>query len=218
MRIIDCVQGTDAWRKARLGIPTASQFHRIITATGKPSAQAEAYLYELAAEYILQEPCNSVKTEWMARGTFIEEEARRYYELQRDVNVEQVGFVTTDDGLIGCSPDGLIGDDGGVEIKVPSAARHIAYLLSSPADDYKFQVQGSLYVTGRAWWDIVSYNPAMPSTIVRCERDEGFIKLLDKRMQEFTERLTDCIVKLKDMGINQVKEEIDEELEALFPD
>jgi len=217
MRIIDCIQGTEEWKKARLGVPTASQFDKIITPAGKPSKSAETYLYQLAAEYILQQPYDMTTSEFMQRGTALEAEARRFYEFQKDIDVQEVGFCLTDDGLAGCSPDGLIGDDGGLEIKCLSAGRHIAHLLKMSADDYKVQIQGSLYVTGRDWWDQLAYNPAMPSPIIRCHRDEPFIALLDEYLKRFLNQLEGCIARLATMGIKQVTEEIDEELEELFP-
>lgn len=219
MIIHDVIQGTDSWRKIRLGRPTASNFNRIITPLGKlcTKAKVDAYIYQLAAEYILQEPCDNTNTDFMARGTNLEAEARKHYEFVTDTKVEEVGFCTTDDGLVGCSPDGLIGDDGGLEIKTLSAAGHIAHLLKMSADAYKPQIQGSIWVCKRNWWDQEAYSPAMESPIIRCERDEVFIAVLEGAMVQFQEKLESCKEKLKSLGIEQVKEEVDEELEALFP-
>lgn len=216
----DVEQGTEAWRKLRLGIPTASNFNRIITPLGKPctKAKVDAYIHQLAAEYILREPCDNTNTDFMMRGTNLEAEARKHYEFITDTKVEQVGFCTNDDGSVGCSPDGLIGDDGGLEVKTLSAAGHIAHLLKMSADAYKVQIQGNLWVCEREWWDQLSYSPVMESPIIRCPRDEAFIAVLEGAMVQFLEKLESCKEKLKSLGIEQIKEEVDEELEALFPD
>lgn len=222
MIILDVEQGSEAWHKARFGRPTASNFNRIITPLGKLCAKAkvDAYIYQLAAEYILQKPCDNIQTDFMARGTDLEKEARLNYELQTDTEVEQVGFCLTDNKQSGCSPDGLVGLDGGLEIKCLSASGHIAHLLDLSADKYKCQIQGSLYVTEREWWDQLSYNPVMLSPIIRYERDDTFIAILDQQLGIFLEKLEACKEKLKGMGIEQIREEIevDEELEQIFPD
>jgi hypothetical protein len=79
-----------------------------------------------------------------------------------------------------------VGDDGGLEIKVPGAVQHVAYLRGGGVpEEYRLQIQGSLYVTGRKWWDTVSYNPAMPSALVRVERDEECIAAIAKALDVF---------------------------------
>ena len=199
MIVIDCLQGSDAWRTARLGIPTASQFGRLITPkTRKPSASADGYLRDLVAEWLLGVPLDDATSQWMERGAEIEAEARSTYSLIRDLAVLQVGFCLRDDGKVGCSPDGLVGEDGGLEIKVPSAAIHTGYLLEpdSLADEYRCQVQGSLYVTGRAWWDLLSFNPVLPPVLVRCDPDKEFIAVLAEIVDNFVARLEAAKAKL----------------------
>ena len=130
MKIIDCEQGTPEWIKARLGIPTASEFHKIVgNATGELSRSrdkkglsetARKYAYRLVAETLLERELDRVPgTPWaMERGKRLEPLAREQYAFTHDVELRQVGFVTTDDGRVGCSPDGLIvGARGGLEIK-----------------------------------------------------------------------------------------------------
>ena len=110
-------QGSAQWIAARLGLPTASQFSRILTPrTLKPSASAERYLWELLAERIIGQPANDASTKFMERGKAMEAQAVAFYELQRGVDTRRVGFVTRDDGLVGCSPDRFVGDDGLLEI------------------------------------------------------------------------------------------------------
>src|SRR5512147_2635140 len=113
MKIHNDPQGSLGWFTARLGIPTASSFHKIITPKGKPSAQAEAYMCALLAERFTNQPCLSEPgSPWMERGAGMEDEARRWYELRRGLEVRRVGFCTLEDGSAGCSPDGLVGEDG----------------------------------------------------------------------------------------------------------
>ena len=161
-REINVVQGTTEWRAARLGIPTASQFKRILQPKKMQlSASANDYIYELVAEWVIGQPCDGFHGAFMERGTDMEDEAVRFYELETGLDTREVGFVVRDDGMVGCSPDRLIGNKGGLEIKVPSAQNHIKYLLDPDLlyEEYKLQVQGGLLISGRDWWDIESYNP-----------------------------------------------------------
>ena len=173
----DCVQGSPEWLALHIGRPTASGFDRILTAkTRKPSAQAEKYAVELCTGWLLgQLPDAAASTGWMARGLELEAQARAYYEWETDTTVEQVGFCTTDDGLIGCSPDFLVGDEGGGEIKCLSAVNHVSALLGATDDSYVLQVQGCLFVTGLKFWDRVWFNPAIKPLIIRVERDHETI-------------------------------------------
>ncbi len=198
MKIIQCEQGTSEWFQARCGIPSASNFDKIVTSKGDPSKQAEKYMFKLAGERITGTQEEMFQNTAMARGCELEAEARSFYELTNDVKVEQVGFCMTDDSKIGCSPDGLVGDDGLIEIKCPSMAVHVGYLLDGVVPtDYFQQTQGQLFVTGRKWLDFISYYPAMRPLLVRVERDEGFIKKLETELKVFCERLEEIVNKIK---------------------
>lgn len=201
MITVDCIQGSDQWLTARLGLPTASQFSRIITPKKlKPSDASDGYLAELSAEWLIGEPIDPATNDWMTRGTELEPKAVRYYEAQRDVDTVEVGLCLTDDRLAGCSPDRLIGDDGGLEIKCPSAKVHVGYLMNGVDRDHTSQVQGCLWVTGRAWWDVMSFNPAMPPSIVRVERSQEYMDALDVAIPAFTDRLAHMREKLLALG------------------
>lgn len=190
MRVFDVEQGSPEWCKLRMGIPTASAFDRILTPGGKPSKQAEAYRHHLIAEMFLGRPIDAPKTSWMERGSEMEGEAVCWYEFERDVAVQTVGFVTDDDMTVGCSPDRLVGDDGLLEIKCPSPAVHVEYLLWGGVDDaYKPQLQGQMLVTGRDWVDIVSYHPEMPCVAVRVPRDDAYCASLADALVEFNRLL-----------------------------
>jgi len=183
---VDCEQRSELWHAVRLGIPTASEFHRILTPTGKISEQAAAYRHELIAEWLTGRPAETYVNSWMQWGNLLEGEARAYYEFQREAPVEEVGFIYLDDRkLVGCSPDGLTPDGGGVELKCPSPGVHVHYLLNGIPIKYKPQVQGAMWITGAEWWDWVSYHPDMPAVIVRSRRDETYIANLSIAVESF---------------------------------
>ena len=185
-------QGSLDWLRLRLAIPTASRFDSLITpAKGEPSKAAEGYMHELLAEWITGQSAEGAQTVWMLRGQEFEAEARKFYAFERETQVRQVAFVYGDESKrYGCSPDGLIGDDGGLEMKIPKPAVHVGYLLAGDMPDcYRPQVQGSMMVTGRAWWDFMSYSPGLPPLLVRVQRDEEYIgkirKALDVLLDNF---------------------------------
>lgn len=204
MKFYDVVQGSEEWRRLRMGVPTASEFHRILTAGGKPSKSAEPYMFELLGELMMGRPMDAPSFPWMQRGNDLESDAANWYELQRDTATQIVGFCTTDDGLIGASPDRLVGDDGLLELKCPKPETHVRYLLFPQRGvdgEYKVQVQGQLYVTERAWCDVVSYHPEIPSVIVRVERDEEYIAKLDAALHAFCEQLAMAKAELQRRGL-----------------
>lgn len=204
MKIHRCIQGTSEWLQIRAGLPTASAFDRILTPSGKPSKSAEKYLFQLLAERIMQQPViQATKLWWADRGKELEKEARAFYSFTRDVEVDEVGFVTNDMETIGASPDGLVGNDGLVEFKSPSEAEHVMYLLKagSAYEEYKVQVQGQLMVCeDRQWVDVCSYHPLMPPALIRIERDEDFQKLLAPAVAAFSVHLEEMAIDLASRG------------------
>ena len=204
MRTLNVVQGSREWQAARLGIPTASGFERILTPTGKLSASADGYMCQLLAEQLIGQPMDLADTGFMQRGSTMEAEAVKYYELQRGVDTAKVGFCLRDDGRVGCSPDRLVGDDGLLEIKCPAAPVHVMYMLEGFPKKYMPQVQGQLWITGRKWCDCLSYNPELPPALLRVERDEEYIEKLSDAMDEFLVNLDDAALKLFKM-MNQTE-------------
>jgi len=179
--IDDMEQGSLDWMRLRLGIPTASRFDSLITpAKGEPSKAAEGYMRELLAEWLSGQAADGAQTLWMQLGQEFEPEARRFYAFERDCDVRQVAFVYGDERrLFGCSPDALVGDDGGLEIKIPKLAVHVGYLLAGGLPmEYRPQVQGCMMVTGRKWWDFLSYSPGCSPLLIRVERDDDYIAKL----------------------------------------
>ncbi len=164
----DLEQGTEEWHAIRRGIVTASTIGRLITTrTLKPASNdtSRALTEQLVAERITGETEPTFMNDDMMRGVLHEPIARDRYAEHNNVEVEQIGFMIRDDwGFpIGASPDGLIGDDGGLEIKCPRAKAHIRTILTDqvPAQ-YMAQVQTSLLVSGRDWWDFVSFRAGLP--------------------------------------------------------
>jgi putative phage-type endonuclease len=206
MIILDCEQGTSEWLQARLGIPTASSFDSIITSTGKPSTQADAYANKLIAEWLVGAPVDEYKNDWMLRGNELEPQARAYYEMQADCEVKQVGFVLRDDRRVGCSPDGLTAG-GLVEIKCPAPHTHVEYLLNGKVPTkYIPQVQGQMLITESEWCDFVSYHPLMPPVIVRVARDEKFIAALNEELDKLLNLMADRKAILINRGLAPLME------------
>lgn len=194
MRIIECEQGTPQWLDARAGRPTASKFSDIVTpSTCKASASQGPYRAHLLAEWFLGVPIDEGRSQFMERGTEMEEEAVAWYELTTGRNVRKVGLCLHDTLDAGASPDRLVDDDGCLEIKCPSAVRHMEYLLGVAIDaKYRCQLQGQLWVTGRRWVDILSYHPVMPKQVTRVDRDDAFIATLAAEVTKFCVSLEDA--------------------------
>lgn len=196
MIIHKVAQGSEEWHQLRLGIPTTSCFGQIVTPVQlKLSEKASVtYMHTLLAEWIYGAPLESFEGGWMKRGKELEPEAIAAYEFERGVDSLQIGFATTDDGMAGASPDRLIGDDGTYESKCPALQTHVGYMLSPESlyDEYRMQVQGQLWVTGRDWADIHSYFPGLPSVIYRVYKREATQKALDIHIPAFVETMLRC--------------------------
>ncbi len=196
MNTIDCIQGSDEWFMAKLGKVSASHFSDVLC---KGSGR-KTYMYRLLGERLSGEPYESYSNKTMERGEEVEGQARVYYEQLNNLTVSQVGFVELNEN-IGCSPDGLIGDSGGIEIKCPYPSTHARYIIENklPAC-YRPQVQGNLWVTGREWWDFVSFDPRVkdrPFWCIRIERDEKYINVLKEGVNVFVEELKELVNQIK---------------------
>src|SRR5215813_7590624 len=150
--------GTDgAYDRLKLGIPTSSHFHKIVTPQGKPSRQWREYACVLIAERILQRKIEFYNSPAMERGLIVEADAADWYEFDQDVTAQKIGFITDDNHTVGCSPDWLVGDDGLLEIKAPLPHTQVAYWIFGEINERFWpQLQGQLYVSQRSWVDIVS--------------------------------------------------------------
>ena len=179
-------QGSEEWLKARMGVITASRFKDVVTpARGDLSKSRVSYMYELIAERMGAEN-EFFKNDYMKRGNELEELARSTYSFVSNNEVYEVGMILRDDSKVGISPDGLIGGDGGLEIKCPKASTHVKYMLKGELPlEYKCQVQGSLWISGREWWDFMSFHPQLPPFILRVYRDEEFIEKMESHINNF---------------------------------
>jgi len=166
MKAIDAPQRSEAWFAARRGIPSCSRFSQILTPkTGKPASAQDTLIAELIAESL--EPAapegfiRGPLTPEMEYGMRLEGEARCAYEMEfcpAEHKIKEVGFVLSDCERFGGSPDALVGEIGGVEIKCPNLSTHIGYIRAGELpSEYKTQVHGYMIVTGRDWWDFFSY-------------------------------------------------------------
>lgn len=189
MIIHNVIQGSPEWRRARLGVPTASCFDKICTPKGDLSKSSSKYMAQLVAEWATGMPLDDAGSAFMDRGTALEDEAIAAYEFQTGNTVERVGFIALDDGSAGCSPDGLIqGQDIGLEVKCKELVNHVAAAID-PDNAHFVQCQGGLWITGRKVWHRWYFNPVLPPVLAVIERDEGFILRLNIAVTEFCDKL-----------------------------
>jgi putative phage-type endonuclease len=198
-------QGSEEWLKLRLGKVTASRITDVL-AKGK-SGEAltrEDYRYELVVQRLTGDPGESFTNAAMEWGTATEPQARIAYEAQADVFVEQVPFVLHPTiEWFGCSPDGLVGKDGLLEIKCPSSKNHIKYLnAGKPPAKYVPQMQCQMAVTGRQWCDIVSFDPRLPLDlqlfVARLDRDVAYIMSMEAEVDKFLKEVETIFKQLKE--------------------
>jgi len=193
-----CDQGSPEWQGLRLGIPTASAFAAIM-AKGRGNAESrtrQSYLYKLAGELITGQPMEGFTNVHMERGKALEDEARTTYTFLTEAHCERVGFVRN--GRKGASPDALVGADGLLEIKTKLPHLLIEALLRGEfPPEHKAQCQGQLWITERAWVDLVIYWPGLPMIITRAWRDEGFIHELAQAVDAFNTELDGIVDRIR---------------------
>ena len=196
-------QGTEEWFTIRIGKVTASRVADVIakTKTGY-SASRDNYMAQLICERLTGLKGESFTNAAMQHGTDTEPLARAAYEALKDVLVDEVGFVPHPTiEMAGASPDGLVGDDGLLEIKCPNTATHIETLISKVVPGkYNTQMQFQMACTGRQWCDFVSFDNRLPEMfqlfVTRVPRDEVFIRLIESEIVQFIAELDDKINKL----------------------
>jgi hypothetical protein len=182
----DVAQYSEEYDRLRLGIPTSSNFHKIVTPQGNPSKQWREYACVLIAERILQHRIEFYNSPAMERGLIVEAEAADWYEFDQDLTVQKIGFITDDERTTGCSPDRLVGDGGLLEIKAPLPHTQVEYWISGELSErFRPQLQGQLYITQRSWVDILCWHDVLPKLIMRVEPDNKFIKALDRELRIF---------------------------------
>lgn len=190
LQIIDVEQGSEEWRKARLGVVTASCFSQLM-AKGEGKTR-RTYMMKLIGERLtgeLSEQFSNVHTE---RGTVMEPQARALYELEKDVQIMPCGFMKRGD--VGYSPDGLIGEDGLIEIKSKLPHLHLELMLKDEApSEHMAQMQGGLWISEREFCDFVSYWPGLPLFVKRVYRDEKYIKQVSDAVDAFLTEMQQTI-------------------------
>lgn len=197
MIVIDHPQGSDEWLASRSGIATASCFADVMAVIKSGEAAGRRnYRAKLVVERLTGKPVKGFVTKAMEQGTEREPLARIAYEAETGLSVSQVGLCRHDTLECGASPDGLIGDKGGLEIKCPELATHLEYLrLTGVPVEYFWQVQGALWITGREWWDFASFNPDFPErlqlSVRRVLRDETAISRLAAEVARFMDEVRD---------------------------
>ena len=171
---IQVEQGSEAWHSLRLGRFTASKFKSLMS--GETTEGYKDVILDVVGEILSGEAEDSYSSPDMIRGTELEPEARAYFEHSKEVEVEQVGFCLPDDEelaeWVGVSPDGILPDGGLLEIKCPKLKTHLKYLEAGRLpNEYKWQVQGQLLVTGAPYCVFISYYPDFPAFELRVEPD-----------------------------------------------
>lgn len=199
MKIIDHPQLSAEWFNVRRGLPTCSRFDQIMTAvTCKPSAGQSKLIDELIAESICppEEAIPSYVSPEMEAGMKLEAEAKCSFQLEyaNGAPIKEVGFILADCARYGGSPDLLVGEDGGAEIKCPSPSVHVGYIRAGELPSiYKLQIHGYMIVTGRSHWSFFSYARHLPPFHLRIERDE-FTAKLEAELLNFCQKYNDARV------------------------
>ena len=181
----DVIQGSAEWKALRAGKVTASRIADMMAKTKSGWGASRAnYAAQLVAERLTGEVAESYTNAAMQWGTDHEADARVAYEFRTDASVVEIGFVEHPTiPMTGASPDGLVGDDGMVEIKCPNTATHIEWAVAGKVPpEHRLQMQFCMLCTRRDWWDFVSFDPRMPEGqqlfIRRLYRDEKVINEL----------------------------------------
>jgi hypothetical protein len=194
-------QGTEAWHKIRLGLPTASMFSAIL-AKGEGKTR-RSYMLKLAGERLTGEPTESYSNPYMERGKVMEDEARDLFAFQTGAQLTQVGFITN--GEKGCSPDSLIGDNGMLEIKTKRSDLLIDVILKDELpSEHTAQCQGALWVAEREWLDFVAYWPNLPLFVKRVARNESYIQKLATEVDRFNEELQQVVEQIRRRGLEGI--------------
>lgn len=204
----DLDQSSPEWLQARVGFATASRISDIVakTKTGYSASRAN-YMAQLVVQRLTNLPSESFTNAAMEWGIEQEPFARAAYESKMGVLVDQVGFIHHPSiEKSGASPDGLVGEDGLVEIKCPNTATHIETLLGTEVDKkYYDQMQWQIQCTGRKWCDFVSFDPRMPDHlqlfIKRVERNDFYITELEKEVIQFLKEVEDKVSKLNNIKV-----------------
>lgn len=197
-------QGTEAWLSDRCGRVTASKIADVMAKTRNGYGAGRAnYMADLVAERLTGEPKQGFMNAAMQHGIDTEPQARAMYELEQGVTVVETGFVPHPTlALTGASPDGLVGEDGLIEIKCPNTATHIEMLRGGAIDrKYMLQMHWQMICTGRMWCDYVSFDPRLPIEmqmhITRVEMDHALATEITSEVETFLAELNETVADLR---------------------
>lgn len=205
--MIDCEQGSDAWKKLRLGRVTSSRIGDILSKgkNGNPSASRKNYMYQLLLERLTGEMAEHYISPEMQRGVDKEQDAAGAYEIETYSIVEKCGFFPSPSGLMeGSSPDRLVGENGLIEIKNPNTSTHIETKISGVIkSEYIYQMQHQMYCAEKSWCDFVSHDDRLPDNlklfIKRIDRDEKMIAEINIEVKLFLSELDELEKKVRSL-------------------
>jgi hypothetical protein len=203
VKILDLKQGSQEWYAARLGLVTASEADALVTPLGavRKGDGVNSYVARKVAEKLLGYSQDQLQVFAVDQGKIIETIALPWFEFEHGKKVNRVGFIQTDDGRAGCSPDGWLEDGSGLEVKSPQPPNHVKYLLEGVVpSDYVIQVQFSLWVTQAPYWTFVSYSMRLPALVVRVEPDPAIQKGIGEAMSLFTAKMDAALAKIAAMS------------------
>lgn len=219
MKFYNVSQGSAEWYRLRSGRPTASNFHRIITARGEPSRQAMAYLYRLVAERLLNETLDDDLgfVQYVKDGQEREPQAVALFNFTNEVQLEPGGFMVTDDGRVGCSPDRVLkGGKEAVEVKCPAPQTMVKYYAEGVGDDYKPQVQGHIFVGGFDAVHFFAYHPQMPPYHKITLPDRHYLVALQAALTAFCNSLDVMTERMRSIGAYVVSRQLETPFEAAY--
>ena len=201
--VYECEQSSPEWYAAKIGRVSTSNFSKLLAA-GEQKGRAKL-LRELAAEVMTGEPTDGYESKEMGLGKQMEPEVRDWYARTRFADVRQVGFVFNPAVGAGWSPDGLIGEEGALELKWHRRDVMIAMLEKGTfPGEHRAQVHGALWVGRRRWIDYVAYShPKLPKYVVRLERDDVYCKEIANEVERFNWELAQLVKKIRAMGVDR---------------
>lgn len=198
----ELLQRTTEWENQRAGRITASAVHKVLAKSkrdGKPLKARDTYLGEIVVEILTGEAQGIPDVQTLMWGRDVEPAAVAAYEARYGVIVQAAGFVVAEDcEFFGASPDGLVGEAGGIEIKCPkNSLNHIRTIREGMPEEHLPQIQGGLWATGRRWWDFISYDPRFPPHlrlyVERIARDQAYIDRMATECRQFWEEVQEAV-------------------------
>jgi hypothetical protein len=197
----DCEQYSPEWYACRLGLPTASEFHKLFMSgkkKGEESKTRRRYMLDLIGERLTGQPRETFSSSHMQRGKEMEAEAAAFYEFTEDAQLSTVGFMRNEKA--GCSPDRLVGSDGLLQIKTMLPPLLLDLHLTTKPDEYTehdHQLYGELWVTGRQWSELLIYWPGVKPFRKKVYRDETKITSIHLGVELFTNEMLEMMAQLE---------------------